>query len=112
MAGVPPYGPAIQDALASGDADKMRQVAADAESYLQEYGEIGDGLKRLRAEIERLGGGGITPQPLYGPAIRYAIQSGSADKMQEVAKQAEDWLSHADEVRAALNELRGSGGGS
>jgi hypothetical protein len=30
--------------------------------------------------------------------------------MKEVAQQAEDWLSHADDVRAALDELRGSGG--
>jgi hypothetical protein len=30
--------------------------------------------------------------------------------MKEVAQQAEDWLSQADDVRSALNELRGSGG--
>jgi len=108
MAGVPPYGPAIQDAIASGDVDKMRQVAADAESYLREYGEIGDGLKKLRAAIG--GGGGAAPQPLYASAIRHAIESGDAARMQEVAQQAEDWLSQADDVRAALNELRGSGG--
>ena len=105
---VPPYGVAIQDAIASGDVDKMRQVAADAESYLREYGEIGDGLKKLRAALG--GGGGATPQPLYGSAIRHAVQSGDTDRMKEVAQQAEDWLRNADEVRAALDELRGSGG--
>jgi hypothetical protein len=105
---VPPYGVAIQDAIASGDTDKMRKVADDAERYLQEYGEIGDGLKKLRAAIG--GGGGAAPQPLYASAIRYAVQSGDTDKMKEVAQQAEDWLSQADDVRAALSELRGSGG--
>jgi hypothetical protein len=105
---VPPYGIAIQDAIASGDHDKMKQVADDAEKYLQEFGEIGDGLKKLRAAIG--GGGGAAPQPLYASAIRYAIQSGDAGKMQEVAQQAEDWLRQADDVRAALSELRGGGG--
>jgi hypothetical protein len=104
---VPPYGVAIQDAIASGDTDKMRQVADDAERYLQEFGEIGDGLKKLRAAIGR---GGNAAVPLYASAIRHAVQSGDADKMKEVARQAEDWLSQADDVRAALSELRGSGG--
>jgi len=103
---IPLYGVAIQDAIASGDADKMRQVADEAEKYLQEYGEIGDGLKKLRAAIG--GGGGAAPQPLYASAIRYAVQSGDADKMKEVAQQAEDWLSQADDVRSALAELRGT----
>ena len=105
-AAVPLYGVAIQDAIASGDTDKMRQVADEAEKYLQEYGEIGDGLKKLRAAIG--GGGGNAAVPLYASAIRYAVQSGDADKMKEVARQAEDWLSQADDVRAALAELRGT----
>lgn len=109
MAGVPPYGPAIQDAIASGDINRMRQVADDAEKYLQEYGEIGDGLKKLRAALGG-GAGGSAAVPLYAPTIRHAIQSGDAARMQEVARQAEDWLSQADDVRAALDELRGSGG--
>jgi hypothetical protein len=103
---VPPYGNAIQDALASGDADKMRQVADDAEKYLQEYGEIGEGLKKLRAAIGSGGsyGGGI--HTLYGPALRAAAASGDTDKMKALAQQAEDALSQADDVRAALAEVR------
>jgi hypothetical protein len=84
----------------------MQSTAADAEKYLQEFGEIGDGLKKLRAEIARLGGGGGTIQPLYGPAIRYAAQSGDADKISAIAKQAEDWLAQADDVRSALSDLK------
>jgi hypothetical protein len=103
---VPPYGVAIHDALASGDIGKMRQVADDAEKYLQEFGEIGDGLKKLRAAIG--GPSGSAAIPLYAPTIRAAVQSGDADKMREVAQQAEDWLKQADDVRAALAELRGS----
>lgn len=109
---VPPYGVAIQDAIASGDIDKMRNTANDAERYLQEFGEIGDGLRKLRAEINRIGGsGGSPPMPLYAPAIRWAVQSGDVDKMREVASQAESWLAQADEVRAALADLRGKTGG-
>jgi hypothetical protein len=99
---IPPYGVAIQDAIASGDTDKMRQVADDAEKYLQEFGEIGDGLKKLRAAI----GGGATPQPLYAGAMRAAIASGDTDKMRALAQQAEAALGQADEVRSALADLR------
>lgn len=104
---IPPYGVAIQDSIASGDVGHMQKVAAAAESYLQEYGEIGDGLKKLHAEIGRLSGtGGAVFQPLYGVAIREAMQSGDPGKMQTIAKQAEDWLNQADEVRSALADLR------
>lgn len=100
---IPPYGVAIQDAIASGDHDKMKQVADDAEKYLQEFGEIGEGLKKLRAAI----GGTAPAQPLYGVAIRDAIDSGDAGRMGAIAQQAEEWLAQADDVRAALAELRG-----
>ncbi|HEV7645885.1 MAG TPA: DUF1843 domain-containing protein [Pyrinomonadaceae bacterium] len=105
---LPPYGVAIHDAIASGDVSQMQQVAGDAESYLKEYGEIGDGLKKLRSEIDRLGGGGGTKpsfQPLYAVAMQEAIKSGDTGKMKEVAQQAEEWLKQADEVRAALGDL-------
>ena len=102
---IPPYGVAIQDAIASGDMDKMKQVADDAEKYLQEYGEIGEGLKKLRAAIGGGGsyGGGI--HTMYAPAMRAAIASGDREKMKELAQQAEAGLKQADEVRAALAEL-------
>ncbi len=107
---LPPYGVAIHDAIASGDVGQMQKTAADAESYLKEYGEIGDGLKKLNAEIERLGGGagsGGRPiiQPLYAVPIQEAIKSGDSGKMKEVAQQAEAYLKQADEVRAALADL-------
>jgi dihydrodipicolinate synthase/N-acetylneuraminate lyase len=108
---IPPYGVAIHDAIASGDVGQMQQVASDAESYLKEFGEIGDGLKKLRAEIARLGGGagggggygGIIP--LYAAAMQEAVKSGDSGKMKEVAQQAEDYLKQADEVRSALDDL-------
>jgi hypothetical protein len=104
---ITPYGVAIQDAIASGDVNKMQQTAADAESYLKEYGEIGDGLQKLRAAIESAGGGyGGGIRPLYGVAIHAAIASGDAGQMKAVAQQAEDWLKQADEVRDALAELK------
>jgi hypothetical protein len=104
---LPPYGNAIQDALASGDADKMRQVADDAEKYLAEYGEIGEGLKKLRAAIGGGGayGGGI--HTLYGPALRAAAESGDTEKLKKLAQQAEDALRQADDVRTALEDVRG-----
>jgi hypothetical protein len=108
---IPPYGVAIQDAIASGDIDKMKQVADDAEKYLQEFGEIGDGLKKLRAAIAGPSHGGGTVQPLYAPAIRYAIQSGDVDKMRALAAQAEETLGQADDVRSALAELKAAIGG-
>lgn len=105
---IPPYGVAIQDAIASGDVDKMKQVAADAEKYLQEYGEIGDGLKKLRAAIGGGGGGGRPSyaQPLYAVVIQEAIASGDTEKMKALAAQAEEHLKQADEVRAALDDLK------
>jgi hypothetical protein len=59
MAGnvVPPYGVAIQQARESGDLDKMRKVAADAEAYLAEHGDVPGALKALKSEIAKLEGG-------------------------------------------------------
>jgi hypothetical protein len=45
------------------------------------------------------------PIPPYGVAIQEAIQSGDVSRMQQVAKDAEEYLRHADEVRAALGQL-------
>jgi hypothetical protein len=113
---IPPYGVAIQDALASGDHDKMRQVAADAEKFIQ---ELGDGLAKLRAATGGGGGyggggggaygGGI--HTLYAPAMRAAIAANDTDKMKDLAQQAETALKQADEVREALGELKRAIGG-
>ena len=45
------------------------------------------------------------PIPPYVVAIQEAIQSGDMSRMQKVAKEAEEYLRHADEVRAALGQL-------
>ena len=50
---VPPYGPAIQEAVAKGDVAKMKQVAADAEAYLKQAGDVHAALEYLRLEIAR-----------------------------------------------------------
>ncbi|MEY2441051.1 MAG: hypothetical protein QOJ46_477 [bacterium] len=56
MAGnvVPPYGVAIHQARESGDLDKMRKAAADAEAHLAEHGDVAGALQALKAEIARL----------------------------------------------------------
>jgi hypothetical protein len=41
----------------------------------------------------------------YGTAIHEAIASRDVNRMREVARQAEEYLRDADEVRAALGEL-------
>lgn len=46
---IPPYGVAIQEAIASGDTARMQQVQQDAESHLK---EVTEALAKLR---ERLG---------------------------------------------------------
>jgi hypothetical protein len=53
MAGniVPPYGVAIQQARASGDIDEMHKVAAEAEAYIDEYGDVAGALEELKAKI-------------------------------------------------------------
>jgi Domain of unknown function (DUF1843) len=53
MAMIPPYGVAIQDAIASGDAARMRQVAADAEEYLRSADEVRELLPKLNEHISR-----------------------------------------------------------
>ena len=107
--GVPPYGTAIQQAIASGDVKKMTKAAADAEAHLKKYGDVAGGLKNLKAEITRLGGAkrsGVADAIPYGDAIRASIKSGDVAQMKKTAKQAEDWLSKAAEVNKALAEVR------
>jgi hypothetical protein len=48
----------------------------------------------------------MVPVPPYGVAIQEAIASGDNARMQQAAQQAEEWLKHAEEVRAALAQLR------
>jgi Domain of unknown function (DUF1843) len=48
------YGPPIHDAIAKGDLQKMKQLAAEAEKHLQETGDVGAALEYLKIEIARL----------------------------------------------------------
>lgn len=51
---VPPYGPAIQQAIASGELALMKSVAAAAEEHLKQYGDVKSALAQLKLEIARL----------------------------------------------------------
>ncbi len=48
------YGPPIQEAIASGDLPKMKQLAAEAEKHLQEAGDVRSALEYLKIEIAKL----------------------------------------------------------
>ena len=48
-----PYGPPIQQAIASGDLEHMKRIAGDAEKYLKEYGDVRSALEVLKMEIAR-----------------------------------------------------------
>lgn len=50
---VPPYGTAIQEAIAKGDLAQMKQVAAEAEKHLQQAGDVRGALEGLKIEIAR-----------------------------------------------------------
>lgn len=55
---VPPYGTAIHEAIGSGDLDKMKAVARQAEEYLAEYGDVSAALETLRFQIAKQERGG------------------------------------------------------
>jgi len=48
------YGPPIQEAIATGDLSKMKQLAVEAEKHLQEVGDVRSALEYLKIEIARL----------------------------------------------------------
>ncbi len=54
MAAEVPYGVVMRDAAASGELERMKKAAADAEEYLREYGNIASALEVLRLEIAKL----------------------------------------------------------
>jgi hypothetical protein len=49
MAGVRPYGPAIHEAIADGDLDRMREVHEQA----RKYPELAEQVELLEAEIAK-----------------------------------------------------------
>ena len=50
---IPPYGVAIQQAIASGSIDQMKRVVKDAETFLSEHGDVRSALEVLKVEIAR-----------------------------------------------------------
>jgi len=53
-ADIVPYGPPIQEAIASGDLARMRKMAEVAEEYLKKHGEISASLELLKVEIAKI----------------------------------------------------------
>ena len=51
---MPPYGVAIKEALARGDVQEMRRVAASGRKHLK---DVQAALARLEKAIEKEGGG-------------------------------------------------------
>ena len=49
----PLYGVVIHDAICSGDIHKMKQVAQEAEHYLQQAGDVPSALQALKIEIAK-----------------------------------------------------------
>jgi len=49
-----PYGPPILQAIAKGDLAQMKQLAASAEQYLQQAGDVRTALEYLKIEIAKL----------------------------------------------------------
>jgi hypothetical protein len=51
---IPPYGPAIHQAIASGNLAAMKTVAASAEAHLAQHGDVCAALEALKIEIAKL----------------------------------------------------------
>jgi Domain of unknown function (DUF1843) len=51
---VPPYGTAIQQAIARGELAEMKRVAREAEEFLAAHGDIRAALEILKVEIHKL----------------------------------------------------------
>lgn len=52
------YGVAIHQAAASGDVQKMKKLASQAEEHLRQAGDVSAALEALRKEIAKLERGG------------------------------------------------------
>lgn len=50
------YGVSMHEAAASGDLERMKAVAKQAEAYLQEAGNVPAALEALKLEIAKLQG--------------------------------------------------------
>jgi len=49
----PLYGVVIHEAICSGDVNRMKQVAQEAEQYLQKAGDVPSALQALKIEIAK-----------------------------------------------------------
>ncbi len=49
----PLYGVVIHEAICSGDVNRMKQVAKEAEHYLQQAGDLPAALQALKIEIAK-----------------------------------------------------------
>jgi hypothetical protein len=47
------YGPPIGEVIASGDLDRMKEVAKEAEEHLAEAGNVSAALQLLKVEIAK-----------------------------------------------------------
>ncbi|AYV47780.1 DUF1843 domain-containing protein [Caulobacter flavus] len=52
----PLYAATITDAVASGDLEQLKKLAAEAEAHVQQYGDVATLLAALKLEIAKLGG--------------------------------------------------------
>ena len=50
---IPPYGVAIQQAVAGGDLAQMKKTAAEAEKHLHDHGDVRAALEVLKIEIAK-----------------------------------------------------------
>ena len=50
----PPYGTAIQQAIAKGELAEMKQLVKDSEAFLVKYGDVRTAVEVLKVEIARL----------------------------------------------------------
>lgn len=48
------YGASIHEAVASGDLEKMKAVARQAEEHVREWGNVPAALEALKLEISKL----------------------------------------------------------
>jgi hypothetical protein len=51
------YGVAIHQSIATGDLAMMKAVAAQAQQYLADHGDVSAALEGLKIEIAKLEGG-------------------------------------------------------
>ena len=51
---VPPYGPAIQQAIAKGDLAEMKRLVKVAEQFVSDHGDVASSLDKLKREVKKL----------------------------------------------------------